>query len=178
MMLTGLLALAAVAAAPQGALTLAPGAGSGARTAVLAEAKRQDMTEVTISDTQSFRVLERGREVATLLTGAVKFPDAVNAGCFVATVQSGEPMPIPTLGYGDYEAEPCGGPIAVGVLSSGPVTKLGFVFRSYSREAEEAVPIVIDWDRSNNTLLIDENASKRADLAGARTIVRLRQLMR
>ncbi|MFV0623279.1 hypothetical protein ACBY01_04600 [Sphingomonas sp. ac-8] len=176
-MLAGLVALAASATATPAPLTLAGPAGPAARTAVLAEAKRQQMTEVAVAAAQSFRVLDGGSTAATLLTGEGNMPGTTFAGCFVATVQGDDTMLIPTLGYGNYEAETCGGPLAVGILLSGATTRIGVIFKSYSRDAVERVPIVIDWDRSNNTLLIDEEASSRALDSGAKTIPALRRLV-
>lgn len=83
-------------------------------------------------------------------------------------------MLIPTLGYGEYELETCGGPLAVGFVSAATMPKIGIVFRSYTRDAERQVPIVIEWDRSNNTLLIDDAASRRARDAGATDIAHIR----
>jgi hypothetical protein len=146
--------------------------------AVQEEAGRQEMTRVKIATAQSFSVKEGGRTVATLVTGEGNMPGAELNGCFVATKQGNETMLIPTVGYNNYELEPCGGPLGVGVLSSGNPVKLGVVFRSFSREAEETIPIVIDWDRSNNTLLIDEAASRRALDGGAKTIAQMRKIVR
>ena len=55
--------------------------------------------------------------------------------------------------------------------------KLGIVFRGYSREAEKTVPIIVEWDRSNNTLLIDDAASRRALDARATDIAQIRQAL-
>jgi len=146
--------------------------------AVRAEAARQEMTRVTIASTQSFNVTEGGRIVAALVTGRGNLPNTDLNGCFVATRQGSETMLIPTLGYGDYELEPCARPLAVGLLSSSASTaKLGLVFGSYSREGNETVPIVINWDRSNNTLLIDDAMSTKASQVGAQTIAAMKKLL-
>lgn len=153
-------------------------AGAAAIAAVQQEAERQQMTRVKIAAAQSFAITEGGRTVATLVTGEGNMPGSELNGCFVATLQGNEPMLIPTVGYGNYELEPCGGVLGVGVLSSGSPVKLGVVFRSYSREAEETIPVVVEWDRSNNTLLIDEEGSRRATDGGAKTIAQMRRFVR
>lgn len=160
----------------QAGLRLSGPAAAGAIAAVEAEAARQKMAAVRIDRSQSFNVVDGGKTVATLVTGRGNLPDTTLNGCFVAMLQGHETMLIPTLGYGEYEAEPCGGPLAVGFLSSGAMPRLGIVFRSYSREAEQLIPIVVEWDRSNNTMLIDEDASRRALDAGATSISAMRKI--
>lgn len=145
--------------------------------AVEEEAARQKMTQIRVDPTQSFAVIDGNQTVATLVTGEGSMPDAKRNGCFVAMKQGDETMLIPTLGYGEYEFETCGGPLAVGFVSTAVMPKLGIVFRSYSREAEETVPIIVEWDRSNNTLLIDDAASRRALDARATNIAQIRQAL-
>ena len=160
----------------QQALKLAGQADGIAVAATLAEAQRQKMTDVEISKTQSFRVVDGARQVATVLTGHGDMPDAIAAGCFIAIQQRGDVELIPTLGYGNYEAETCGGPLAVGIVSSAPV-RFGIVFRSYSREAKTSVPLVVEWNRRDNTLLIDDVLSTKAWGGGATSIAAMRRLI-
>lgn len=164
-------------AAGAGVLKLAGFAGAEATAAALAEAKRQGITEVEVSRDQSFRVMDGAHEAATLITGEGDMPDAVNAGCFVAIARAGNVELIPTIGYGDYEAETCGGPVAVGLLSSGPVARVGVIFKASSPNTELTEPLVIDWDRSNDTLLINEALSRRALDGGATSIAAMRRLV-
>lgn len=161
-----------------GALKLSGAAGAEAIAATLAEAKRQGMTGVEVTQAQSFRVTEGGRDVATLLTGKGKMADATYAGCFIATQQGGETMVIPTLGYGEYEAQTCGGPTAVAILSSGSPVRIGVTFRGSSPSAGGTVPMVIEWDRADNTLLIDQALSSKAQDSGVTTVADLRPLVR
>ncbi len=134
------------------------------------------MTDVEISKTQSFRVVDGARQVATVLTGHGDMPDAIAAGCFIAIQQRGDVELIPTLGYGNYEAETCGGPLAVGIVSSAPV-RFGIVFRGYSREAKTSVPLVVEWNRRDNTLLIGDVLSTKAWDGGATSIAAMRRLI-
>jgi hypothetical protein len=160
----------------QHALKLAGQADGTAVAATLAEARRQKLTDVEISKAQSFRVVDGARQVATVLTGHGDMPDAIAAGCFIAIQQRGDVELIPTLGYGNYEAETCGGPLAVGIVSSAPV-RFGIVFRGYSREAKTSVPMVVEWNRSDNTLLIDDAVSTKALDGGATSIAAMRRLI-
>ena len=158
-------------------LRLSGPASTDAIKAVEDEAARQKMTQIRVDPTQSFAVIDGNQTVATLVTGEGSMPDAKRNGCFVAMKQGVETMLIPTLGYGEYEFETCGGPLAVGFVSMAAMPKLGIVFRSYSHEAEETVPIVVEWDRSNNTLLIDDAASRRALDARATSIAQICQAL-
>jgi peptidoglycan hydrolase-like protein with peptidoglycan-binding domain len=157
-------------------LKLAGQADGAAVAATLAEAQRQQMTDITISKSQSFRVVNGTKQVATVLTGEGKMPDATNAGCFIAIQQGDDVALIPTLGYGNYDADTCGGPLAVGIVSANPV-RFGIVFRSYSRDAEITAPMVVEWDRSDNTLLIDDALSTKVVNAGAGSISVIRGLI-
>lgn len=157
-------------------LKLAGQADGAAVAATLAEAQRQQMTDITISKSQSFRVVNGTKQVATVLTGEGKMPDATNAGCFIAIQQGDDVALIPTLGYGNYDADTCGGPLAVGIVSANPV-RFGIVFRSYSRDAEIKAPMVVEWNRSDNTLLIDDALSTKVVNAGAGSIAAIRGLI-
>jgi hypothetical protein len=161
-----------------GKLTLAGPAGSEAIAAIPAEATPQGMKQVEIAGSQSFRVMDGSRQVATLITGEGDMPDVQNAGCFVAVSQSGNVELIPTIGYGDYDAETCGGAVAVGLLSSGAKVRIGAIFRASSPSVELTEPLVIDWDRSDGTLLIDTTVSRRVLDRGAQTIAAMRKLVR
>lgn len=155
---------------------LAGQADSRAVAATLAEARRQKMTDVEVSEVQSFRVTDGARQVATVLTGKGKMPDATYAGCFIAIQQGDDVELIPTLGYGNYEAETCGGPLTVGIVSGDPV-RFGIVFRGYSREAETSVPLVVEWNRGDNSLLIDDALSTKALDGRATSIAAMRRLI-
>ena len=157
-------------------LKLAGQADGAAVAATLAEAQRQQMTNIKISKSQSFRVINGTKQVATVLTGEGKMPDATNAGCFIAIQQGDDVALIPTLGYGNYDADTCGGPLAVGIVSANPV-RFGILFRSYSRDAEITAPMVVEWSRSDNTLLIDDALSTKAVNAGAGSIAAIRGLI-
>lgn len=158
-------------------LKLGGRADAAAATAALAEAKRQKMTGVEVTAAQSFNVMDGTREVATVLTGKGMMPGATYAGCFVAVQQGRDIELIPTLGYGNYEAETCGGPLAIGILSSSDTVRFGIIFGGYSREAETRVPIVVEWTRADNTLLIDDGLSTKALDSGATTIPAIRRLI-
>jgi peptidoglycan hydrolase-like protein with peptidoglycan-binding domain len=157
-------------------LKLAGQADGAAVAATLAEAQRQQMTDIKISKSQSFRVINGTKQVATVLTGEGKMPDATNAGCFIAIQQGDDVALIPTLGYGNYDADTCGGPLAVGIVSANPV-RFGILFRSYSRDAEITAPMVVEWSRSDNTLLIDDALSTKTVNAGAGSIAAIRGLI-
>lgn len=155
-------------------LKLAGAADAAAVAATLAEARRQGMTDVEVTKAQSFRVSNG----AMLLTGKGTMPDATVAGCFIAARQNDETMLIPTVGYGEYEAQSCGGPTAIAILSSGSPVRIGVTFRGSSPNVTGIVPMVIEWDRSDNTLLIDQALSSKAQDSGVTTIAGLRPLVR
>jgi hypothetical protein len=69
-------------------------------------------TSATIDKSQSFRIVDRGRHVATLVAGKGQAPDAVTMKCFVALVQDGRTTLVPTIGSGNWEAETCGRALA------------------------------------------------------------------
>ena len=165
------------AALPAADLKLAGLADSAAIAAALAEAQRQNLTDITVSKTQSFRLTSGTKQVATILTGEGKMADAINPGCFVAIQQGDDIELIPTLGYGNYDAETCGGPLAIGILSPSNPVRFGIVFRGYSRDAETSVPLVVEWNRGDNTLLIDDALSTKASNGGATSIADIRRLI-
>ena len=158
-------------------LTLTRRADAAALSAVLAEAGRRGWRDVDIAPVQSFRMMQAAHHLATLVTGEATVPGAVNAGCFLAVVKDGEVGLISTVGVGDYEAETCIEPLAVGLLSSRAPVRFGTVFRAASPNAMVLEPIVINWDRSNNTLLIDDAMSTKASQAGAQTIAAMKKLL-
>lgn len=164
-------------AAGRGELKLSGPASSDAIAAVLAEAKRQGMRKVEVSAAQSFRLTDGAREVAALVTGEGDVAGAPNAGCFVAISRAGNVELIPTIGYGDYEAETCGGPVAVGLLSLDPTVRIGVIHKAYSPNTELVEPLVIEWNPSDDTLLIDTALSRRALDGGATTIAAMRRIL-
>ncbi len=159
------------------ALTLSGEVGAAAIAAVRAEADRQQMGEVAITRAQSFRIVQGKGDVATLVTGEGNMAGARNAGCFVAIVQGDDTALIPTLGDGDNEAQTCSGPRAVGLLSTGVPISFGFVFSGATPNAQGFEPIVVNWNRRDNTLMIDEALSARASQAGAQTIAAIKKLL-
>ncbi|OWK30964.1 hypothetical protein [Sphingomonas mucosissima] len=168
----------APAAGEAAALKLSGAADAASIAATLAEAKRQGMSDAKVTAAQSFRITEGGREIATVLTGEGKMPDATFAGCFVALRTGDNVELIPTLGYGDYEAQTCGGPTAVAILSSGDPVRFGMTFHSYSQDAEETVPMVVTWSRGDGSLLIDTELSTKAANSGIKTVAGMRPLVR
>ncbi len=104
-------------------------------------------------------------------------PGAGNAGCFVAVVQGRDTALIPTIGHANYEAQACSGVQAVGLLSTSGSIKFGFMFHGFTPSAQELESIVVDRNRSDNTLLIDDALSTKASQAGAQTIAAMKKLL-
>lgn len=169
---------AAVAAQASGEIKLSGAAGATAIAAAEAEAKRQGMTDVTATTAQSFRLTDAGRDVAAVVTGKATMPDAPYAGCFVAVVRNADVRVIPTIGHGEYEAETCGGPSSVGLLSSRDRVLFGIVFDAASPNAEVQEPVVVNWNPVTNALAIDDALSTAASQAGATTIAAMRRAAR
>ncbi len=175
--------VAAPTAAPaavqaSGEVKLSGAAGTAAIAAAEADAKRRGMTGVAATTAQSFRLTEAGRDVATVITGKATMPDAPYAGCFVAVVSDADVKLIPTIGHGEYEAETCGGPSSVGLLSSRDPVRFGIVFDASSPNAEVQEPVVVNWDRATNAIAIDDARSTAASQAGATTIAAMRRAAR
>ncbi len=168
---------APAAAQVSGEVKLSGAAGTAAIAAAEAEAKRQGMTGVAAT-AQSFRLTEAGRDVATVITGKATMPDAPYAGCFVALVRDADVKLIPTIGHGEYEAETCGGPSSVGLLSSRDPVRFGIMFDASSPNAEVQEPVVVNWDRATNAITIDDARSTAASQAGATTIAAMRRAAR
>ncbi|MDJ0276634.1 N-acetylmuramidase domain-containing protein [Sphingomonas sp. 2R-10] len=166
------------AAPVTGEVKLAGPAANPAVVAVEAEAKRQGLANVAVTTAQSFQVSEAGRAIATLVTGKGTMPDAPYAGCFVAIVRNAAVQLIPTIGHGEYEAETCGGPSSVGLLSSRDPIRFGIVFDASSPNTEAQEPIVVNWNRATNALGIDKARSTAASEAGATTIAEMRRTVR
>ncbi len=172
------LSAAPVAAQASGEVRLSGAAGTAAVATVEAEAKRQGMTDVAATTAQSFRLTEAGRAVAAIVTGKATMPHARYAGCFVAIVRDANVRVIPTIGYGEYEAETCVGPASVGLLSARDPVRFGIVFDASSPNAEVQEPVVVNWDRTTNALAIDDARSTAASRAGATTIAAMRRAVR
>ncbi|MCC2975691.1 hypothetical protein LK533_03250 [Sphingomonas sp. PL-96] len=168
-------ASSAPAAAPAtGKITLSPPADAAAIDQGRQAAEAAGMTDVSVTEAQSFRLLAGTEHVATIVAGEGKEADAINAGCFVALVQDGNASVVPTMGSGEWEAQTCLATKALGLLSSEGTVRIGVIYDGASPNASGTEPIVLVWDRAGGTLRIDEAASKRASLAGASTIKALR----
>ena len=167
----------AVAARMVPPLTLSRGASAAATELVQAKGRGAGLSQVSVAADQSFRVLDRGREVATLVTGKGTVAGA-NPGCFAAIVQEGRVSVAPTIGSGEWEAQTCGAPVAAALLSVSSPVRIGVIFHAYSPNAEGDEPVVLVWDRARGTLTTDPAASRRASVAGATTISAMRQALR
>ena len=135
----------------------------------------QQMTKIQVTPSQSFGLSVDGQRIASIVTGQASFTTGT-PGCFAAIVQGGKVSLVPTIGRGEYEAESCDKPTAVGILSSsGDVVRFGTVFGAFSPHATVSEPIVLNWSRSTGTLSIDAAWSSHASQAGAQTIAAMRR---
>jgi hypothetical protein len=135
------------------------------------------MTSATIDKSQSFRIVDRGRHVATLVAGKGQAPDAVTMKCFVALVRDGRTTLVPTIGSGNWEAETCGRALATGLIASGDTALIGIVYEAASPNTLVREPVLLRWNRQTRTLVPDEALSQRASEKGAKTIAALRRLL-
>lgn len=134
----------------------------------------EQMAKVQITSAQSFGLSVDGQRAASIVTGEASLSNGT-PGCFAAIVQDGKASLVPTIGQGEYEAESCDKPTAVGILSSsGDVVRIGAVFGAFSPNATVSEPIVLNWSRSTGALSIDAAGSSKASQAGAQTIAAMR----
>lgn len=133
------------------------------------------MTEVRATPAQSFQIMDGERHVATLVSGKGLARDATYSGCFTALVQNKRASIVSTIGSGEWEAETCGGTIAVGILSVGETVAIGLLAQAFSPNAEAVEPVVLRWDPATGGLSIDQALSKRASLAGATSLDAIRR---
>jgi hypothetical protein len=136
------------------------------------------MPSATINRSQSFRIVDRGRHVATLVAGKGQAPDAVTMRCIMALVQDGRTTVVPTIGSGNWEAETCGRALATGLIARGNTVLIGVVYEAASPNTLVREPVVLRWNRKNRTLVPDEALSRRASEMGATTIAAMRRLLR
>lgn len=134
----------------------------------------EQMAKVQITSAQSFGLSVDGQRAASIVTGEASLSNGT-PGCFAAIVQDGKASLVPTIGQGEYEAESCDKPTAVGILSSsGDVVRIGAVFGAFSPNATVSEPIVLNWSRSTGAFSIDAAGSSKASQAGAQTIAAMR----
>jgi len=143
--------------------------------AAAVELARHGMSKVSATPAQSFRIMDGERHVATLVSGEGLARDASYLGCFTALVQNKRASMVSTIGSGEWEAETCGGTIAVGILSIGETVAIGVLAQAFSPNAEAVEPVVLQWDPATGGLSIDQALSKRASLAGATSIDAIRR---
>ncbi len=166
---------APAAPASSGKVTLSGSADAKAMTQTRTAAGDQQMTNVKVTPSQSFGLSVDGRRIASIVTGEASLTNGTS-GCFAAIAQGGKVSLVPTIGSGEYEAESCDKPTAVGILSSfGDVIRFGAVFGAFSPNATVREPIVLNWSRSTSTLSIDAARSSQASQAGAQTIAAMRR---
>lgn len=110
---------------------------------VLAEARQRGWRDLDVTPVQSFWIMQDMEHLATLVTEKATAPGTVNAGCFFAVVKDGKVTMISTIGVGNYEAEVCIEPLAVGLLSSRDPVRFGTVFHAASPNAMVREPIII-----------------------------------
>jgi hypothetical protein len=154
---------------------LAAGADDAAITAVRHATRA--MNSVSIDRSQSFRIVDQGRHVATLVAGQGKASGAVYPGCFMSLVQDGKTTVVPTIGSGNWEAETCGRAIATGLIATGGAAIIAIVYDAASPNTPVREPVVLRWHRKDRTLEADEALSQQASERGATTIEALRRVL-
>lgn len=135
-------------------------------------------TSASIDRSQSFRIVDRGHHLATLVAGKWQVPGTSAMGCFLALVQDGRTTLVPTIGNGNWEAETCGRALATGLIASGDTVLVGIVYEAASPNTLVREPVILRWNRKNRTLVPDEALSRRASEMGAMTIAAMRRLLR
>ncbi len=167
--------IAPAAPAAAGKVALSGSADAEAIAQTRTAAAGAQMTKVRVTSAQSFGLSVDGQRVASIVTGEASLSNGT-PGCFAAIVQNGKVSLVPTIGQGEYEAESCDKPTAVGVLSSsGDMVRIGAVFGAFSPSATVSEPIILSWSRSAGTLSIDAAGSSKASQTGAQTIAAMRK---
>lgn len=136
------------------------------------------LQRATIDTAQSFRIVGKGGQVATLVAGQGQAPGASYMGCFVALVQGGTVVVAQTIASGEWEAQSCGRALSIGLLSSGADVAIGAVYEASSPNASGQEPVILRWHPGRRTLAPDAALSQQASIKGATTIAAMRRLVR
>lgn len=67
---------------------------------------------------------------------------------------------VPTIGSGDWEAESSGSAMAAGLISTGNPVVIGIVYQAASANALVREPVVLRWNRKDQTLAADKGLSR------------------
>jgi len=140
-------------------------------------AENQSINNGSPVDKQSFLLESSGKKIGYFLAGQ-GFNQRDDAVCFVAWSTQSPRIAnvIPTIGYGNWEAEICNGTKAVGIISAPnemPL-KLAVIYQVQSPNATAAESIV--FNVSNGALALDESLTQRIGAQGATTIKELKAL--
>lgn len=157
-----------------------PQLAAGADNAAIMAVRRatQGKASATIDRSQSFRIVDRGRHVATFVAAKGQAPDGRTMKCFMALVQDGRTLVVPTIGSGNWEAETCGRALATELIVRGGTVLIGIVYEAASPNTLVHEPVVLRWNRQTRTLVPDEALSQRVSEKGATTISAMRRLLR
>lgn len=149
-----------------------------AKAVAAVRAATRGLQRAEIDASQSFRIVGKGGQVATLVAGRGQAPGASYMGCFVALVQGAAVVVAQTIASGEWEAQTCGRALSIGLLSSGGDVAIGVVYQAYSPNGGGQEPVILRWQPGRRTLAPDERLSQQASIKGATTIAAMRRLVR
>lgn len=148
-----------------------------------AAAGQSQVSDISIDNAQSFRVVDGAHFKGLLVTGTGQLQradaDPVR-GCFVVAVSAdGRSHFIPTIGADNWEAESCIGLKAVGQLDadSAGAQRLVLIYDAASPNATTIEPVVVRWQGQFETAEIDIAASDKASQHGVHTVAEVRKLL-
>jgi len=134
-------------------------------------AEKQSINNGSPVDKQSFTLKVDNKIIGYFLAGQ-GFNQKDDSVCFVtwSTQSPNISKIIPTIGYGDWEAETCNATKAVGIISAKdelPI-KLAVIYDAQSPNAQATESII--FDVNNGELALDENLTKEIGSKGALTL--------
>ncbi|MEN4608509.1 hypothetical protein ACSSTN_10195 [Pantoea agglomerans] len=129
-------------------------------------------------DGQTFTLTNKGKVLGTFIAGK-GFNAHDDNVCFVGWSEKKPAVKtvIPTIGFGDWEAEVCNATKSVGIVSpdNDPETKIAVIYEAASPNSTADEAIIFSIDNSSNDIEIDKALTQKVGAAGAKTIKELKK---
>lgn len=152
-----------------------------AKSDVLNRVSKANFSNVVLFTDQTFRLNYDGAFIGTIVNGRglLTTDGRENASCFVALSRPGGSTElVVTIGRGPWEAESCIEVKAVGIVANHGRPSIGIVYEAASPNSAVLEPLVLNWNRKSRQLEIDEQASQKASIAGATTLLDVRRALK
>lgn len=129
---------------------------------------------------QSFHLVNEGKVLGSFIAGQ-GFDSQDKDVCFVAWSNNAHQVErvLPTIGFGDWEAETCHATRSVGMLDEKDnkvIIAVIYDVASPNTTAQEA--IIVSVDLTNHSITINEPLTRKIGASGAKSIKELRTLYR